>query len=75
LGVLNQADHRLQANVQMIARLWLNNMRFEATRATESRWRRLGEINGRRTIKVAAREFVEACSAVEKECEVLYEKE
>ena len=47
-------------------------MRFASQKNLERYWRRLGEVHSRRTIKQAAREFCEVCSAIIKRCEVIY---
>src|SRR6266446_5788142 len=51
LGVLAAAQNRdrLTADVQQVARLWFNNMRFVATDTLKTFWWRLGEIGGKRT--------------------------
>jgi hypothetical protein len=76
LGLLRVGgpDDPLIAAVQHVARLWYNNMRFASSRAVETRWYQLGEVTGKRTIKQAASEFYDACSAVIKRCEALCQK-
>lgn len=63
----------LTADVQKVARLWWNNMRFLPTAKVKTVWYNLGEIGGRRTIKVAAEEYYNACSDVIKRCEALWQ--
>jgi hypothetical protein len=59
--------------VQTVARLWWNNMRFLPNSKIEATWYNLGEIDyRRRTIKKAATEFCNACSALIKRCEVIW---
>ncbi|HUO08645.1 MAG TPA: hypothetical protein VM008_10125 [Phycisphaerae bacterium] len=76
LGLLHAGgpDDPLITAVQRVARLWYNNMRFESSRAVETRWYQLGEVTGKRTIKQAASEFYDACSVVIKRCEALCQK-
>ena len=73
LGLLRTGgpDDSLIADVQHVARLWYNNMRFASARAIETQWYNLGEISGHRTFKQASREFYDSCSAVIKRCEAL----
>ena len=73
LGVIKpgKANIRLAANVQHVARLWYNNMRFASSRSVETRWRKIGEVTGQRTFKQAASEFYEACLSITKRCETL----
>lgn len=71
LGLLRAGvpDDPLIADVQHVARLWYNNMRFASSRAVETRWYQVGEVTGQRTFKQAAFDFYDACSAVIKRCE------
>jgi HEPN domain-containing protein len=77
LGVLR--DHGIPSSmtehVQNIARLWSNNMRFLSTTKIEAMWYNLGEIdNDRRTMKQASKDFFDACSAVIKRCEAIWQR-
>lgn len=76
LGLLRAGgpDDPLVAAVQRVARLWYNNMRFASSRAVETKWHELGEVTGKRTLKLAASEFYDACSVVIKRCEALCQK-
>jgi len=76
LGLLRTGgpDDPLIAAVQRVARLWYNNMRFASSRAVETKWFELGEVTGKRTIKLAATEFYDACSLIIKRCEALCQK-
>jgi hypothetical protein len=73
LGLLRAGgpEDRLIADVQHVARLWYNNMRFASARAIETRWYNLGEVSGHWTFKQAAYDFYDACSTVIKRCEAL----
>ncbi len=73
LGVLNSNEHRgaLATDIQHVGRLWFNNMRFVATERLQSSWRKAGELRGKRTLKQAARDYYDSCSAIVKRCEVL----
>jgi hypothetical protein len=75
LGVLR--DHALRdsltPDVQKVARLWWNNMRFLSTAKVNRLWYDLGEIGGRRTMKQAAEEYYDSCSAIIKRCEALWQ--
>ena len=73
LGLLQAGgrDDEFVSNVQKVGRLWFNNMRFASNKFVEIRWRTIGEIDHRRTLKRAASDYYEACSAVIKRCEVL----
>jgi hypothetical protein len=76
LGLLRAGGPKdpLIAAVQRVARLWYNNMRFASSRAIETKWFQLGEVSGKRTMKQAATEFFDACSAIVKRCEALCQK-
>jgi HEPN domain-containing protein len=75
LGVLR--DHELRdsisLNVQLISRLWSNNMRFLPTTKMKKIWYDVHEIRGRRTMKQAANEYYDTCAAVVKQCEALWQ--
>jgi hypothetical protein len=73
LGVLRAGgkEDPLVADVQHVARLSYNNMRFASSRAVETRWFQLGEVTGRFTFKQAAYDYYDACSAVIKRCEAI----
>ncbi len=73
LGLLRAGgrDDPLIADVQHVARLWYNNMRFASSRAIDKTWYRLGEVNRRQTFKQAAFSFYDACAAVIKRCEAI----
>ena len=74
LGLLSHRkpqDSELESNVQHIARLWFNNMRYASSKFVESRWYNLGEVRKGRTHKQASEAFYLACASVVKRCEVL----
>jgi hypothetical protein len=75
LGVLKRPDHReeLATNIQRVARVWFNNMRFMPTSRMEKAWWKLGEVGKRRSLKYAVRNFYENCSVIVKRCETLCE--
>ena len=75
LGVLhgNPLGDDIAADVQRIGRLWWNDMRFLPQNKIKTKWFELKEIGGKRTLKQAAREFYDACSAVIKRCEVIWQ--
>jgi hypothetical protein len=72
LGVLRDDKYReeLRDKIQYIARIWFNNLRFWSTEKLK-RDRRLGQLDGRHTIKMASQMFYDACSLVVKRCEAL----
>jgi len=71
LGLLRRPiDVMLQVKAQRIARLWFNNMRFLSSRFVESRWRDLGEVHKRHTMKQAAEDFSRVLEVVA-QCEEL----
>jgi hypothetical protein len=74
LRVLRDGEMRdaIAGDVQKIARLWWNNMRFLSTMKIRTAWYELGEIGGKRTMKRAAEEYFDACSSVIKRCEALW---
>jgi hypothetical protein len=76
LGLLRAGgpEDPIIAAVQRVARLWYNNMRFASSKAIETRWHKIGEVAGKRTMKQAASEFYDACSVVIKRCEALCQK-
>jgi hypothetical protein len=73
LGVIKEVEYRaaLSDNIQYIARLWINNLRFFSTGKLEKRWWRLGEIRPRRTLKKAVQTYYDACSSIVRRCEVI----
>ena len=62
----------ITADVQKVARLWSNNMRFWPERKIKNEWYNLAEIDGKRTMKQAAKDYYDACSVVVKRCEDLW---
>jgi len=74
LGVLRDNNLRdsIAADVQKIARLWWNNMRFLPTTRIRAQWYNLGEITGKRTMKQASQDSYDACCAIVKRCEALW---
>lgn len=73
LGVVRNEEHRVKLvyDVQRVAQLWTNNMRFWSTIKVEKHWLKLGEIHARKTLKRAADDFYNANSTIVKRCEVL----
>jgi hypothetical protein len=76
LGLLrtDDRDEAFRAGIQKIGRLWFNDMRFVSTQFVERRWRRLGELHGRRTMKRASDDYYAVCLDVVKRCEVLWSR-
>jgi hypothetical protein len=77
LGLLGSSDSafdELDENVQRIAQLWFNNMRFASSKFVETRWFRLGEVRKGRTMKQAVELFCLDCQAVLRRCEVLCQR-
>ncbi len=76
LGVLGESRplESLAASVQKVARLWSNNMRFLSTSRVQSEWFAMGEVGRKRTMKSAAQEYYESCSAIFKRCEALWQR-
>jgi hypothetical protein len=76
LGLLQAGgpNDPLIAAVQHVTRLWYNNMRFASSRAVETRWHRIGEVNAARSMKQVTAAFFDACSVIVKRCEVLCRK-
>jgi hypothetical protein len=75
LGILrnNSLRESLAADVQKVGRLWSNNMRFLPTGKIRTMWYDLGEVYGKRTLRAAADEYCDACSAIIKRCEALWQ--
>lgn len=74
LGLLSSLDpgkDDLLEQVQRIAQLWFNNMRFASSKFVEVRWMKLGVVGKRRTMKQATTTFHLDCQDVLKRCEVL----
>ena len=73
LGALTHSADRekLQTDVQKIGRLWWNNLRFLPSEKLRDQWYNMGEVNTRRSLETASREFYDACSAIIKRCEVI----
>jgi hypothetical protein len=59
LGLLHAGgrDVQFMANVQHVARLWANNMRFAASARVEGHWKKLGEVSGRRNMSKATNDY------------------
>ena len=51
-------DDPLIPNVQHVARLWYNNMRFASARAIETRWYELGEVTGQLDVQAGVLRFL-----------------
>ena len=64
----------ISAQVQKVARLWSNNMRFWPTAKLKREWYRLRVIRGKRTIKKAVEQYYDACSAVVKRSERIWKR-
>jgi hypothetical protein len=74
LGLLRadgDGDQELRDSVQAIGRRWFNNLRFASTRFVHTLWWAQRIVTSRWTLKQAAQEFYDACSAVIKRCEEL----
>lgn len=74
LAPRNREADDLEVEVQRIARLWFNNMRFASTKYVETRWFDLAEVTRRRTMKQATEGFYYACERVLRRCEVLCQR-
>jgi len=76
LGLLQAGgrDDEFERTVQLVARLWFNNMGFASSRFVERRLRRLGEVDRKRTIKQTSARFYEACVTIVKRCETLWQR-
>ncbi len=74
LGVMQERDDWMSTSVQMVGRLWWNNMRFLPTVSIKRHWFNIGEIKGKRTLKRAANDFYDACAAIIKRCEVIWQR-
>ena len=70
----NEREDLLGTHIQNLGRLWYNNMRFACNRFIETRWRRLGEVHKRRTLKQASKRFHDSCTAGIKTCEALWRR-
>jgi hypothetical protein len=64
-------DEVFNRQIQHIARLWLNDMRFASAKIIAARWRDSGYVMRNRTFKKAAAEYFQDCSAIIRRCEVL----
>jgi HEPN domain-containing protein len=76
LGVLRNSEDRdeLFDNVQYVARLWFNNMRFIPAKKLKNLWWRQGEIDSKRDLKRACLEFYNGCALIVRACEKLCQK-
>jgi hypothetical protein len=76
LGVLDDGVDRdeLLDNVQYVARLWFNNLRFVPAKKLKSLWWRLGEIDTKRDMKRAVMEFYNSCVLIVRVCEKLCQR-
>jgi hypothetical protein len=75
LGLLRTGgrDDDFERTVEMVGRLWFNNMRFAANALVERRFRRLGAIDRRQTFKQVATGFYLACATIFKRCEAAWQ--
>ncbi len=65
----------IAGRVQIVARLWNNNMRFLSDSKIESIWYNLREIDGkRRTMKKAAADFCNASWTIVRRCEAIWQQ-
>jgi len=77
LGLLSSTEPRddgLDEQVQRIAQLWFNNMRFASSKFVETHWFRLGAVGNGRSLKQATESFCLDCQEVLKRCEVLCQR-
>jgi hypothetical protein len=76
LGVIrNETQQKeLDVDVQRVARLWLNNMRFMPTIRMKAIWWSLGGYNRRLSLKQAVLDYYNTCSAIVRRCESLCEE-
>jgi hypothetical protein len=76
LGVLQDGVDRdeLFENVQYVAELWFNNMRFVPGKKLKAIWWQHGEIDRKRDLKRAASEFYNSCAAIVRASEALCQK-
>jgi len=76
LGVLkdNPLRDRMIDHVQIVARQWINNLRFFPTAKLNTWWWKIGVIRGKRTLKATAYDYYDSCSWIVKQCEALCEK-
>ncbi|HET6249953.1 MAG TPA: hypothetical protein VFE47_19845 [Tepidisphaeraceae bacterium] len=74
LGIMapNRLKDQIAGDVQHVARLWFNDMRFLPESRIRREWLALREISGKRPLKLATGEYYDACSAILKKCEVLW---
>ena len=63
----------LTESVNNVSRLWCNDMRFWPTAKVARAWRELGELAGRRTLKSAAQDYYNTCSAIIKRGDTLWQ--
>jgi hypothetical protein len=73
LGILQEGEHRkeLASNIQYVARLWFNNLRYVSTEQLQRNWRQSKEIHSQWTLKQATESYYNACSKIVKRCEAL----
>lgn len=76
LGLLRHGDRNdeLDEQVQHVGRLWFNNLRFAPAKFLEKYWANVGEIGRKRSLKRASNDFYDACSAIIRRCDALYQK-
>ena len=77
LGLLSYhagLDAELESQIQDIARLWFNNMRFLSSKSVETIWYNLGEVRKGRTFKQANESFYFASESLVKRCEILCQR-
>lgn len=74
LGLLSRdpRDDSLRAEVQHVAKLWTNNMRFASTDQVARLWRELGATGRGRDLRLAARRYYSSCVQITKRCEQLW---
>lgn len=75
LGILQKLPQQdpIVEDIQMIARLWWNNMRYASDRKLKDHGYNIRVVGKRRTIKQASQDYYDACSAIIKRCENLWQ--
>jgi len=73
LGVLEDEADRVELfeSVQYVARLWFRNMRFVSSKGLRSHWWQRGEIDRKRSLKMAVAEYYESCAFIVKRREAV----
>jgi HEPN domain-containing protein len=69
----NDPDYiSMKTDIQKVARLWHNNMRYLPDRKLRDQCVKIGLIHKRQTLKKVSQDYFDACSWIIRKCEVIW---